>query len=128
LIRARYVHEIDAVLASTVVEHIGTVASVEIARVVATAAQRAVAEGGRDKAAPEQRVAAFDAALEWDDWCGTPWPHRWPPRPKLGFDDLSDPVAQLVIGKALELVRAGGSDLLQKTLGEALVEVGQLRG
>ncbi len=127
LIRARFVHEIDAVLASTIVAHVGAVASVEATRVVATAAQKAIV-ASREKATPEQRTLAFDAAIDWDDWCGTGWPRRWPPRPKLGFDDLSDPVAELVIGKALELVKAGGSEQLQKTLGEALLEVGQLRG
>lgn len=127
LIRARFVHEIDAVLASTIVSHVGAVASVEAARIVATAAQKAIV-ASRETATPEQRTTAFDAAIDWDDWCGTGWPRRWPPRPKLGFDDLADPVAELVIGKALELVRAGGSEQLQKTLGEALAEVGQLRG
>jgi hypothetical protein len=122
LIRARLVHEIDAVLASTIVTHLGAVASTKTAHIVAIAAQEGVAGANREAAAPEQRVAAFDAALEWDDWCGTPWPHRWPPRPR-GFDDLSDPVTELVIVKALELVRRGGSEELQKTLGSALADL-----
>lgn len=128
LIRARFVRELDAVIASTVVQAVGQVASAEAARTVGAAAQKAMSAGVREPATPEQRTGAFDAALDWDDWCGTGWPRRWPPRPKLGMDDLSDPVADLVIGKAFELVANGGSEALQKTLGQALAEVGGLRG
>lgn len=122
LIRARFVHEIDAVLASTVVQHVAAVAPIEATRVLAATAQKAVSAVAREEATPEQRTAAFDAALEWDDWCGTPW-RKWPPRPKRGFEDLFDPVADMVIGQAAELIRAGGSEQLQKTLGSALDEV-----
>ncbi len=128
LIRARFVRELDAVIASTVVQAVGRVASVEATRIVATAAQKAMSAAVREQATPEQRTVAFDAALDWDDWCGTGWPRRWPPRPKLGFEDLNDPVSELVIGKAFDLVQQGGSDALQKTLGQALAEVGGLRG
>ena len=127
LIRARLVREIDAVIASTIVRQIGAVASHEVAHVVARAAEGAIADGNREPATTDQRVAAFDAALEFDDWCGTPWPHRWPgPKPK--YDDLFDPIAEVVIARAGDLVRQGGSEELQKTLGSALAELSPARG
>lgn len=127
LIRARLVHELDAALASTVVRQVSLVASKKVSRVVAAAAHEAVAGGNREPATAEQRISAFDAVLDFDDWCGTPWPHRWPgPRPH--FDELSDPIAEVVIARAAELVRRGGSEELQKTLGSTLAELGSSRG
>jgi hypothetical protein len=122
LIRARLVREIDAVIASTVVRTLAEVASSKVTHAATRAAQAALGEGNREQATPEQRVAAFDAVLDFDDWCGTPWPHRWPgPRPH--FEDLSDPIAEVVVGQALELVRRAGSEQLQKSLGSALAEL-----
>ncbi|MBO9521078.1 MAG: hypothetical protein J7518_06025 [Nocardioidaceae bacterium] len=123
LIRARFVHELDAVIASTVVHHVAAVASVDATRTVAGAAQKAIAHASREQASPEQRVAAFDAAMDFDDWCPTrprPWP--WP-GPRRDFAELADPIADLVITKAAELVKVGGSEALQQTLGAALAEV-----
>jgi len=128
LIRARFAHEIDAVVASVVVNHVGAIASAKAAHAVALAAQDAISGANREVVTSEQRVIAFDAALDWDDWCGTPWPRRWPPRPRLDFDDLYDPVAGLVIAKALDLVSRAGSEELQKTLGSALAELVPARG
>jgi len=54
----------------------------------------------------------------------TPEAFHWPPRPHHGLDDLSDPVTTLVASRAVDLVRAAGSDALNKTLGETLVQVG----
>jgi hypothetical protein len=121
LIRARLVDEIDAVLASAIVRQVGAVASHEVAHAVARAAGEALAGANREPATAKQRLAAFDAALEFDDWCGTPWPHWHGPRPR--YDDLTDPIAEVVLGKALDLVRQGGSEDLQKTLGSALAEL-----
>jgi len=126
LIRARLVDEIDAVLASTVVRQVGAVASSKVAHAVARAAEAGIAGGNRERASAEQRVAAFDAALEFDDWCGTSWPHHWPKPKSLG--DLGDPIAEVVIGRALDLVRQGGSEELQKTLGSTLAELSPARG
>ena len=128
LIRARYAHELHAVLASVVVARVGAVASVGITRQVAAVAQDAVT-ADREKVTAATKVRALSAAADFDDWwCGTPWPRRWPPKPHGVFDDLSDPIAGLVIEQALTMVRAGGSEGLQKALGEVLVEVGALQG
>jgi len=126
LIRARLVDEIDAVLASTVVRQVAAVASTKVTHAVATAAEAGISGVIRERATAEQRTAAFDAALEFDDWCGTPWPHRWP-KPK-GLADLFDPMAEVVFGRALDLVQQGGSEALQKTLGSALAELSPARG
>jgi len=127
LIRARLVREIDAVLASTIVSQVGAVASPKVTHAVAAAAQEGITGGNREHATTEQRVAAFDAALDFDDWCGTPWPHHWPPRPKR-MDDLADPITEVVLGRSLELVRRAGSEELQKTLGSTLAELTPARG
>lgn len=127
LIRARFVHELDAILASVVVARVGAVASVEITRKVAEVAAQAVG-AEREKVTAGTKVRAVSAVADFDDWCGTPWPRRWPPKSHGVFDDLSDPMAGLVIEQALSMVRAGGSEALQKSLGEVLAEVGGLRG
>jgi hypothetical protein len=123
LIRARLVREIDAVIASTVVRSVAQVASGKVTHTVTRAAQAGLDEGNREQASSGQRLAAFDAVLDFDDWCGTrprPWP--WPgPRPH--FEDLSDPIAEVVLGQALELVQRAGSEQLQKSLGSALAEL-----
>jgi hypothetical protein len=51
-----------------------------------------------------------------------------PPKPHGVLDDLSDPIAGLVIEQALTMVRADGSEALQKSLGDLLAEVGGRRG
>ena len=126
LIRARLVHELDAAVASTIVRQVSEVASSKVTHAVTRAAYEGSVSGNREEASGEQRLAAFDAVLDFDDWCGTPWPHRWPgPRPH--FDDLSDPITDIVLDKALELVRRAGSEELQKTLGSTLAELSPAR-
>jgi hypothetical protein len=122
LIRARLVREIDAVIASTVVRNLAEVASSKVTHTVTRAAEAALEEGNREQATSEQRLAAFDAVLDFDDWC--PTRPRWPwPGPRPHFEDLSDPIAEVVVGQALELVRRAGSEQLQKSLGSALAEL-----
>jgi hypothetical protein len=128
LIRARYAYEIDAILASVVVARVGAVASVDVARKVAMVAAD-VATAEREETTATAKVQALSAAAEFDEWyCGNSWPRHWPPKPHGVFDDLGDPIAGLVIEQALTMVRAGGSETLQKTLGDVLAEVGGLRG
>jgi hypothetical protein len=127
LIRARFAHELDAVLASVVVARVGAVASVDITRKVAEVATQAVT-ADREKVTAATKVRALAAAADFDDWCGTPWPRHWPPKPHGVLDDLSDPLVGLVVEQALTMVRAGGSEGLQKSLGDVLAEVGGLRG
>jgi hypothetical protein len=118
LIRARFAHEIDALIASLVIENIGRVASTQVTRVLVEAAH-AAAHGEPRPASADQRVAALEAVDEWER-CGTRYPHWWPPHHHLGFDDLSDPVVTVLQARAAELVRAAGSERLQATLGAAL--------
>jgi hypothetical protein len=123
LIRARFVHEIDALVASVVTQRVSQVATVEVARAVATAAQHAGASREVREASAEQRVAALEAVLDWDDDLCPRRPHPWPwPGPRRVFDDLSDPVAGMVIAQALDLVKVAGSDHLQSTLGATLAK------
>jgi len=117
LIRARTVGEVDAVIASVVLNRIAEIGSVETVRVVARAAEEA---GGvaDEEATPEQKLGALGAVAEFDEfYCGNGWPRPFPHRRVL--DDVSDPVTSMVARGAQELVGAG-SPALQKTLGEAL--------
>lgn len=127
LIRARYLHQIDAVVASAVVQQVSRCASVEITEQVVRAATEGVSQSSREEASSEQRISALSSAMDFVDICPPNWPFRWPPRPKGRFEELSDPIAHVVLEGALEFVRAAGSDRLNKTLGETLHEVGQLQ-
>jgi hypothetical protein len=106
LIRARTVAEVDAVVSSVVLGRLAEVASVEVVRRVASAASEVARFGSDEKATPEHVVGP------------RPWPHRGDL-----LDEISDPIASLVIAGALRLVEAGGSEALQKTVGQALAEV-----
>jgi hypothetical protein len=114
LIRARLVDEIDAALASAIVRAVANVGSREQVVELARAAHAGLAP--REEATAEQRVSAIDAAAEFDDWCGNGW--RWP-RPH-GLDELGDPAAVVVYAAARQLVQAGASANLQKSMGSAL--------
>lgn len=117
LIRARYAYEVDAIVASTVARRVSEVASTNVAQAVTAAARESVSGGNREHAAPESKVAALSALADWEDnWCGTPYPHH------PHFGQLGDPIAEVVLGQALEVVRRAGSEELQKTLGSALAD------
>ena len=122
LIKARYAHEIDAIIASIVVRSVIAVADAETARTVATAAKEGVAAAAREKATAEQVVGALRAVADWDgELCPPYWPHRpfpWPP--KRGFEDLADPVTDVIVSRAFDLVSQAGSVKLQESLGGAL--------
>ena len=123
LIRARYTHEIDALIASTVVRAVSTVASRELTEKVAEQAWAGVAASERGvPAGTEQRLGFLDAAAEWDD--GGICPPWWPwhgPRPHY-VDQASDPITAVVLASAAELVSKCGSAALQGSLGRALAE------
>jgi hypothetical protein len=122
LIRARTVSEIDAVVSSVVLARVAEVASVEMTRKVAVAASEA-AGASSERASAEQVVAALVAAADFDDWYCSTMSHRTWPRHGGLLDDLSDPIASIVFEGAQRLVGAGGSETLQKTLGQVLTEV-----
>lgn len=122
LIRARFAHEVDAVVASVALSRVAALTSVDVAR---TLVETAGVTAGRDKASPETVLTAMNAVLDFDDWCGTvprPWP--WPRR--RGFEELSDPLAGLVAEQAHGLVMTAGSPELQASLGSVLAEVGNV--
>ena len=123
LIRARYTHEIDALIASTVVRAVSTVASRELTQKVAEAARAGVAASERGvPAGADQRVGFLDAAADWDDTgiCPPWWPWHGP-RPHY-VDDVSDPITAVVLASAAQLVGKGGSAALQASLGRAVAE------
>jgi hypothetical protein len=116
LIRARLQDEVDAALASTIVRAVADVGSqaqvVEVARAAhAGLASRPVGE----RASAQQRIAAIDAAAEFDDYCGNGY--RWPIPHHL--QEFGDPAVLGVLAAAEQLVKAG-SENLQKAMGPAL--------
>lgn len=121
LIRARYVHEIDAVVASLVFNQVAAVASTEIAAHVAEAGRRTVHTS--DRATAEQKLTAMSAIMDWDGpVCGTRYPGWWHHGPGPRFEGLSDPIAGVAFARAAELVNRAGSEELQKSLGSVLTE------
>jgi hypothetical protein len=121
LIRARYVHEIDAVVASLVFNQLAAVASTEIAAHVAAAGRSTVHTS--DRATAEQKVAAMSAIMDWDGpICGTRYPGWWHHGPRPHFEGISDPICSVAFAKAAELVNRAGSEELQKNLGSVLTE------
>jgi hypothetical protein len=127
LIRARYANEVDALVASVVVRQVARFASVKVTEQLTASAGEGLALSPRDEVGAEQRVGALSAVADFDEICPRNWPFRWPPRPH-GFDDLSDPISAVVVAGALDLVRSAGSEALNKTLGEALTQVGGFGG
>jgi len=110
LIRARYVYEIDAVLASIVVNRLSAFATEAATEKVASVLREAVGRASSEPANGEHRLAAMEALADWEnDWCGTGrWPH-WP-GPHPHFDD---PITSVVIAQAGRLFDGGASEGVQ---------------
>lgn len=120
LIRARTVREVDAVIASVVLNRIAEVGSIHAVQTIARAAAQGTG-ANEEPATAEQKLGALSAVAEFDDfYCGNG--PRWPYPHRGVLDDVSDPVTTLVTDGALRLVEAG-SPGLQKTLGEALGQI-----
>ena len=130
LIRARFVYELDAVVASHVVHALAQVLPAKAVAEFAHVATRAAASAPQEKVGQETAFAALSAYADFDDWCGTKWP-RWPfpfPGPRH-LDDVIDPLAVATLERARAFVAAAGSPELQKGLGAALDELaGSFRG
>ncbi len=126
LIRARYAHEVDAVVASIAVSAVSAVASASVADEVARAGRGAALDQERTPATPDQQLTALTALADFDDWCGTWWRHWWGPGPRPHvLDDAGDPIASLVLDRVASLVENAGSPALRRTLGAALGQAGQ---
>ncbi len=124
LIRARYAYEIDALIASTIVNGVAAVGSRELAIKVAVAAKDAVrrSQGEGADAADELRLGFLRAAQEWDGpICGNNPPRPHGPRGDW-LEEVGDPIVAVVLARGAELVRTAGSPALQKSLGAALQE------
>ena len=129
LIRARFVDEIDAIVAHTVVATLAPLMGRERGRNLAGIAVEAVmADGGqRVELDTERRMSALDAFVDWDgDICPVGWPRRWPPRPKW-IDEFDDPAILLALDSVLALVKGAGSEQFGKAL-EGVIGADQFRG
>jgi hypothetical protein len=119
LIRARQIDEIDAVLATAVVGAVAQFGSREQVAEVARAAAKLDGERGAGQpATAEQRAAAIDAAVEFDDYCGNGL-HYFGPRPHY-LEEFGSAAIVSVLAAARRLVDAGGSQQLRGALGGAI--------
>lgn len=134
LIRARFVREVDAFVATAIVNKVAQVASVEVAARVATAAAEAMKSVPADKLNRTTRTDALSAVADYIDICPPWWPWPWPgPRPprwfdgrESQFDKIGSPYQGLVLEGSLQLLERAGSPQLQEQLGGVLREVGHL--
>jgi hypothetical protein len=139
LIRARFVRELDVVIASTVVNRVMLVASPEVSAQVAMAASDALRTLPEEKASSEARLTAAVAVADFIDICPPwpwPWPRPWPqpgpwpwPGPNPGpwpgpWEKISHPMADLVLRGAVDLLETAASPELARRLGDVLHEVG----
>lgn len=134
LIRARFVKELDALVATTIVNKVAQVASAKVVAQVATAAAEAMRAAPADKLSRTARSEALTAMADFIDICPPwwPWPWPWPgPRPPWWFRDQENPFEQvgtpyegLVLEGALDLLGRAGSPQLQEQLGGTIRELG----
>ena len=118
IIRARYVDEIDAIVAHTVVRTLGPLLSRDRARELAGVAAKATAVDGsqRVELSTDQRMAALTAFDDWDDGiCPRWWPFPWPPRPH-GLEDFDDPAILIAVNAGRALVSSAASEQLGRAL------------
>ncbi|SOC53582.1 hypothetical protein [Ornithinimicrobium cerasi] len=139
LIRARYVREVDAFVASTIVGQVAHVASLDDAARVATAAAEATRAMPAERLSRTARGDALIAVADFIDICPPwPWPWPWPwPGPWPGpwpwfegrenpFEKIGSPYQGIVLEGALDLLGRAGSPQLHEQLGGVLKELGQL--
>ncbi|MFK5633419.1 hypothetical protein [Ornithinimicrobium sp. LYQ103] len=139
LVRARFVRELDVVIASTVVNRVMQVASPEVASQVALAASEAMRQLPDEKASGEARLTAAVAVADFLDICPPwPWPRPWPlpgpwpwpgPGPNPGpwpgpWEKISHPMADLVLRGAVDLLEKAASPELARQLSGVLHEAG----
>jgi hypothetical protein len=119
LIRARFAHELDTLIASSIVRAVAQHGSQQLASKVAQAAFAGVARHSTSELSPESRMRALGALADYDDGICPPW---WPwrgPRPHF-LDEIGDPAVVNVLEQSLALLKAAGSTELQRTLTPAL--------
>jgi hypothetical protein len=110
LIRARFAHQVDSLVASVVIDRLSRAASVDLLRDLATAAHQVSRKG--EELPADQHVEVLRAFADFDDICPPWWPRRWPPRPK-GLEDLFDPAVNEILEASIALVGTAGSGELQ---------------
>jgi len=128
LIRARTQFEVDALVASQIVRAVSLLASEGVAKELAQTATKAVAasrvaHSGKESSNLGFSLSAFD---DFEDWCGTRWPHWWGPKPHgggLGGPGDPDPIIVAIADKALVLLRAAGSPQLQGAMSGPLESI-----
>ncbi|PZQ92027.1 MAG: hypothetical protein DI534_03570 [Leifsonia xyli] len=122
LIRARFVHEIDAIVASRITRALAAVLPAKAVSEFGRVAARAAAASPREEAGPEVTVRALRAYDDFEEICPR-WPWPWPghgpwPHPH-GPEEFVDPIVLVTIDGARELLAAGTPDF-QKSVGAAL--------
>lgn len=129
LIRARFEHEIDAVVSHVVVASLGPLLAVKKAHHLAGAASKFNAAIGdkqnQVELSAEQRINALNAFADWDgEICPRWWPRPpFPPR-RRWTEDFDDPIVGIALDVSARLVGAAGSAQLGGELGAVLSEMG----
>lgn len=136
LIRANFVREVDAFVATAILAQLAQVASVEVTAQVTEAANKALRQAPADKLGRGARAEAMVAVADFIEicppWWPWPWPRPWPwPGPRPWQQELNHPLEQLgtpyeglVLQGALDLIDRVGSPGLQEGLGTVLKEIG----
>lgn len=130
LIRARFVDEIDAIVAHTVVQALAPLMSKERAHNLAGVAAKAALTDRAERVELDidQRMTGLSAFCDYDDelcprwWPGPPFPPR-----KRWFGEFDDPAILLALDSVQALVRGAGSEQLGKAL-EGVIGGDQFRG
>ena len=120
LIRARYAHEIDAVIASRLVGRLAPALGLSKAVRLAEVAR---VQRSDEPATAEMKVNALSAIADWEDGeiCPRNWPRGWPPK-RRGFEELDDPLVSLALEASLEVIRAA-SPSFQEQVGAMVKEI-----
>ena len=138
LIRARFVRDVDAFVATAVVGQVARVASLDVATKVAQGAAEAMRGMPAEKLGRAARSDVFGAVADFIDICPPwppwprprPWPWPWPgPWPwadgrENPFEQIGTPYEGIVLQGALDLVARVGSPQLQEQFGGVLKELG----
>lgn len=134
LIRARFVRDVDAFVATAIVRQVSQVASFEVATRVAEAAAEGMKGAAAEKVSRTGRADALGAVADFIDICPPwpwPWPWPWPgPWPWLEgrenpWEKFGSPYQGTVLTGALDLLRKVGSPQLQERMGGLLEELTQ---
>lgn len=129
LIRIRYTYQVDVLVAAVtqraVAPRLPEQLGLAFARVVTSIAARTVTVGRvEQREFTSGQLAGLARALsDFDEWCGTPWPHHGPEPETHPWREGGLAEVAVIIDAANRLVQQVGSSDLRRSLGPALDDV-----